>query len=179
VVVVIVVAGAGVGAYFWYQSQNTAPPPTRYVGLIPDIFPVFTAHGTTNGTGGCSGPGPGETEYCYPFDLINAPGGLLLGPDASDGSVIYETTADASFLLLLPYSTVNATFVNVTLLNEAGRILATFSPGSGWSAFGGDALPIILGSNETGVLNVGPNSAIGDTFEFAQGEWGMTSIQIP
>jgi len=106
-------------------------------------------------------------------------GGPASGLDVEDGSVIYETTADVSFLLLLPYSTVNATFVNVTLLNEAGRILATFTPGSGWSAFEYATLPIILGSNETGVLNVGLNSASGDTFELAQGQWGMTSVQLP
>jgi hypothetical protein len=93
--------------------------------------------------------------------------------------MIYETTADASFSISDFSSGANVTFVNVTLLDDSGRILATYTPGTGWGPYGGDTLPITLSSNETIVLNVGENSASGDSLRFAQGPWGISATQLP
>lgn len=176
---VIVIAAAGIGAYLWNGLQSQPSPPTRYEGLFPYNLTPVTAVGITNGPGGCSGPGLGGTEYCYTFGLLFEPGSLLLAAVAGDGSIVYETTGDVSFQIQALYSETNVTFVNVTLLDNSGQILATYAPGSGWLAFDGNALPIVLWTNQTCVLNIGPTSASGDNLRFDQGEWGTAVTALP
>jgi hypothetical protein len=179
VVVAVVITAAGIGAYLWSGFQSQPNPPTRYDGLFILNPTSVIVVGDTRGPGGCSSPGSGVTEYCYTAGLVYQPGSLLLGPRITAATMIYETTADASFWISDFSSGANVTFVNVTLLDDSGRILATYTPGAAWGPYGGDTLPITLSSNETIVLNVGETSASGDSLRFAQGSWGMSATQLP
>ena len=179
VVAIVVIAAVGSLAYWWSTLQTQSVPPTRYGGLMPINVASVTATGDTNGPGGCSAPGVGHTEYCYIFGLAFLPGSLAVALGAGDASVIYETTADVSFLVQSIYTGANLTFANVTLLNGFGRILATFTPGSGWSPFDGGTLPIVLWTNQTCVLNVGLTPAAGDNLRFEQGAWGTAIVALP
>jgi hypothetical protein len=94
-------------------------------------------------------------------------------------TMVYETTADASFGIWGDGSRANVTFVNVTLLDDSGRVLATYTPGAGWGPYGGEMQPITLSSNESIVLNVGRISDSGDSLVFAQGPWGESAASLP
>jgi hypothetical protein len=179
VAVVIVVASAGIDAFLCSNLRSQSVPPTNYIGLLPANLDPATVHGTTNGSGGCSGPGVGKTEYCHTFDLFRAVFPALSDQIVAQGSVVYETTADASFLIENTSGVGDVPFVNVTLLNDTGRILSTYAPDTGWSAYPGNTLPIMLGTNETGVLNIGRTSAGGDDLRFNQGFWGSVVVVLP
>jgi hypothetical protein len=178
VVAIVLIASVGTVVYWWSSLQTQSVPPTRYDAFAPIHLASVTTSGNTNGPGGCSGPGPGHTEYCYTFGLAFEPESLLIALDASPASVVYETTADASFVVQATGGG-NLPFLNVTLLNATGRILATFNPGNGWTAFAGSALPITLWTNQTCVLNIGLTSASGDGLGFEQGAWGTVVTQLP
>lgn len=178
-VAMVVIAAVGAVAYWWSTIQTQSAPPTRYGPLDPSNVALVTATGESNGPGGCSAPGIGHTEYCYTFGLIFQGGSLALAQVTAEASIVYETTADVSFLVQSPFSGANLTFENVTLLNGFGRLLATFTPGIGWSAFEGGTLPIVLWTNQTCVLNVGPTPAGGDNLRLDQGAWGVSIVGLP
>jgi hypothetical protein len=179
VAVAVVVASTGVGAYLWDRFPAQSSPPTRDTGLQPEATAAITTSNGSNGPGGCSAPGPGLTEFCYDIELYYVALLGVLGSGAHAEVMEYETTADASFLLKSAVDGSNVTFENITLLNATGRILATYVPGSQWSAYGSDTLPIILSSLETLILNVGTTTASGDYLEFDQGAWGSDGTQLP
>ncbi|MCI4362996.1 MAG: hypothetical protein L3K13_01640 [Thermoplasmata archaeon] len=150
--------------YAWH----VATPPgsageSRPPWLVPGGITPANTYGTRNGLGGCAAPGPGGTEYCYTFQLVGMSGGLALSGRLV-GASGYATTADVNFRVQAPVTpTTNLSFANVTLLNTAGQLLATYTEPSGWVASGGATLPIDILSTQTFVLNVGTTSVRGDS----------------
>jgi hypothetical protein len=135
------------------------------------------AVGGAGGPGGCSAPGPGLTEYCYTFGLVNMAGSLLIAITDS-GSVERPTTADVTFSIRGLDG--NRSFVNVTLLDDTGGILATYVPARGWTAFAGNTLPIVMYPfNQTGVLNFGTTTDSEDSlFCSEEGMWGSGCVGL-
>jgi hypothetical protein len=177
--VAVAVAAVGVTAYSWDSTQvQSSQVNTRSAPLEPDSPELVTASGISNGPGGCSGPGPGRTEYCYTFDMFFVASlGAITELDLA--SVEYPSTAVVGFSIqssTLPYA--NLSFQNVTLLNPAGSILATYSSGVGWNAFAGGTLPISLWSNQTCVINVGTAPANGDMLWMEEGPWGRSGAEL-
>jgi hypothetical protein len=171
----LVAASAGIGTYLWVRSQAQSYGPTSSEGLQALPVGEVTASNNSNGPGGCSAPGLGLTEYCYTFvmDHVAMIGGV--GPGAHAEDLEYETTADVTFLVLSGPGASNVSYENITLLSAPGRILATYTAGLHWSAYGGDSLPVVLWSNESLLLNLGTTpAASSDYFEFEEGPWGAS-----
>jgi hypothetical protein len=179
VAVAFVAASAGVGAYLWNRFQNQPATPTRYYGLSVLPETAINVSNSSNGPGGCAGPGLGLTEYCFICVLDEFAMVGVTGPGAHAETIVYETTADTTFLLLSGPGGTNVTYENVTLLGSSGLILATYTAEAHWSSYGGDSLPIILSGAETMVLNIGTSpAASGDYIWFEQGAWGTSGSQL-
>jgi hypothetical protein len=181
VVAIALVAAAGLTAYWWYSSQPQSSAETsRGPGVAIAGPALMTTSGTSNGPGGCSAPDNGLTEYCYTFLLLGVGGSPAISTDVEMGTVELLTTASVNFTVQTVSSPpTNLTFKNVTLLSEAGVILATYSLGVGWSGYGGDALPIGVNNGQSCVLNFGTVSAAGDTLRMDEGIWGSAATTLP
>jgi hypothetical protein len=107
---------------------------------------LFTANGTTNERGGCSGPGAGLTEYCYEFPIVG------ISTHANTAEFVVTATN---------LSGVPVQVVNVSLMNSADAILATYRPGTGWQAAGTSVLPISLADGQSLIFNLGTNPGDG------------------
>lgn len=174
----VVIATAGILVY-WVRLHQAGSENSRGPILLPFNFTQVTATGNANGPAGCAGPGPGKTEYCYTFGFVFQ-GGSLLSRPIETAAVLYATTADVNFSVRSCFcaGASNVSFVNLTLLDDRGQILATYSQLIGWSAFGGHSLPIVLWTNQTCVLNDGLTSATGGVLWINEGAWGQSETQI-
>jgi hypothetical protein len=180
-VAIALVAAAGLTAYWWYSWQpRSSPEVTRGPGVAISGPTLATTNGTSNGTGGCSAPANGQTEYCYTFLLLGLGGTPAITTEVEGAVVEYLTTASINFTVETMSSPLaKLTFKNVTLLSEAGAILATYTFGVGWSGYGGDELPISVDNGQSCVLNFGTVSASGDFFYVDEGPWGLAATTLP
>jgi hypothetical protein len=188
VVVVVLVAATvafavtGSVAYWWVTTHPFTPnEPSPSPVLVPENVTQITAYGTSDGPGGCSGPGLGATEYCYTFGFFDI-GGFVPIATAHSESTSSVTTASTSFYIQAFSGTsgnyTNIPYQNVTLMSQQGDILATYSPSFGWTASLGNSLPISLATTQTCVLNIGSVSDAGDTFDMQDGGGGA-SMPLP
>ncbi|MCI4368981.1 MAG: hypothetical protein L3K09_05405 [Thermoplasmata archaeon] len=147
---------------------------------MPGLIHPITANGTTDGPGGCSGPGAGLTEYCFVFRFLPQ-GTLGLARAVSGGTVVRPTTADVRFELRDSAGS-NVTFVNVTVLGgTTGDLLAMYTPGGGWAGFDRTRVPFVIDQNQTFVLDCGlaDARAVAVTLVVEEGRWGSTSVALP
>jgi hypothetical protein len=138
-----------------------------------------TAVGSSAGPGGCAAPGGNAVEYCY--RLLVELGMPPTGPFNFSGIGPYAlaNTSSVAFAVETAGTAVVLSFVNVTILNASGRLLAGFDAAVGWTAFAPATLPLVIEANDTVVLNFGTSSAAGDELIATEGAWGGTGALLP
>jgi hypothetical protein len=148
----------------------------------PFVFTNTTevrAVGTSSGPGGCSAPGGNLVEYCYRIDL--AYGVPMTGPFnfSGPGPFEYANTSVVAFAVDTPGTSAELSYVNVTLLDASGHLLAGVDATGVWTAYAPATLPLVIAVNDTLLLNFGTTSAAGDELVANEGAWGNTGAILP
>src|SRR5580700_2591169 len=105
----------GAGLVYWSAAATSGigSQSGGYNALTLGAVRQVTAVGSTDGPGGCTGPGSGLTEYCYTFGFVGFPGGLAFAQGNRIGVTGFGSTANMKFglqSLSSKFVTSNATF---------------------------------------------------------------------